>query len=346
MFLSIIVPVYNTSQFLGRCVDSLLHQGLDEADYEIVLVNDGSKDNSLEICRDYASRYPNVKVVDKENGGVSSARNSGVQIAQGEFVCFVDSDDYLLEGGYGYIKQHFDCKAYDVIRFWSAIETADAVPPKVLEGKETFSGTGHEFLAKYGLEMFCYNSLYRLAFLKTHGLEYRPYRVGEDYLFATSVLLECPRILSVSSRIYRYVVHSNSASTNRNPDHMRKCVVDQLDVHDEMLSLLQPVLHDEKSPLYRYTTGYFLHPLMPQLLSRCLSAGMTVAEFKRVIDRCRNNELWPIKILPAIMQRKERVFFRVINFLGRHPWLFPSASFLYTRFFVPFILKHFDRNKL
>lgn len=90
---SIIIPVYNAQDTLKRCLDSILRQ--DCKDYEIILVNDGSSDNSLNICKDYALKYDAVKVINKKNGGVSSARNAGINASKGEFILFVDSDDYV-----------------------------------------------------------------------------------------------------------------------------------------------------------------------------------------------------------------------------------------------------------
>lgn len=91
-FFSIVVPVYNVSKYLEQCVNSLLDQEL--ADTEIILVDDGSTDNSGEICDLFAKRYPCIKVVHKENGGLSSARNTGINYATGDYVSFVDSDDW------------------------------------------------------------------------------------------------------------------------------------------------------------------------------------------------------------------------------------------------------------
>ncbi|MBR3093104.1 MAG: glycosyltransferase [Bacteroidaceae bacterium] len=336
MFLSIVVPVYNTSQYLRQCVDSLLHQGLEEDDYEILLVNDGSTDNSLAICQEYAASHTQIVVIDKPNGGVSSARNKGMEVARGEFVCFVDSDDYVLEDGYGYIKTHFDCQAYDLIRFWSAIEAKGSDRPKVIEGEETFSGTGHDYISSFGLEMFCYNSLYRLSFLRQANIEYKNYRVGEDFLFASTVLLACPRMLCTSSRIYRYVIHPNTASTTRRSEYMRKCVEDQLASFDELMGNVAGTANE----------GYcrfFLFSLMPSLLSRSLSARLSVDEFRQVSQRCKKYTLWPMPYY-SFWTKRFRVYCHAINFLDRHPWLFPIASFIYAKFFVPFILKHIDRN--
>ena len=91
--LSVIMPVYNTAKYLSRAIDSVLSQTF--SDFELILVNDGSKDNSLEICRAYEQKDARVKVIDKENGGAGSARNAGVAASYGEFVAFPDSDDWI-----------------------------------------------------------------------------------------------------------------------------------------------------------------------------------------------------------------------------------------------------------
>lgn len=92
--ISVIVPVYNTEKYLRRCIDSILAQTF--TDFELLLVDDGSKDNSGAICDEYAKKDPRVRVFHKENGGVSSARNLGLDEAKGEWIAFVDSDDYIL----------------------------------------------------------------------------------------------------------------------------------------------------------------------------------------------------------------------------------------------------------
>lgn len=95
--ISCIVPVYNVEKYLRRCVDSILNQTF--TDFELILVDDGSLDNSPAICDEYAVKDSRIKVIHKVNGGVSSARNVGLDVAKGEWICFVDSDD-LIEADY------------------------------------------------------------------------------------------------------------------------------------------------------------------------------------------------------------------------------------------------------
>ena len=97
--LSVIVPVYNVENYLSRCVDSILSQS--GVTLEVLLVDDGSTDASGKICDSYAARDDRVKVIHKENGGLSSARNTGLDRASGDYVTFVDSDDYLEPEAYG-----------------------------------------------------------------------------------------------------------------------------------------------------------------------------------------------------------------------------------------------------
>ena len=95
MKLSIIIPVFNTEPYLFRCLSSCLSQDIPETDYEIVVVNDGSTDGSLAIAERIASSHPSIRIISQENGGLSRARNAGLSAAEGEYVWFVDSDDYI-----------------------------------------------------------------------------------------------------------------------------------------------------------------------------------------------------------------------------------------------------------
>ena len=98
--ISVIIPVYNVSQYLHRCVDSVINQTY--SDLEIILVDDGSPDDCPIICDEYSKKDARVKVIHKPNGGLSSARNAGLDIATGEYVGFVDSDDWIEEDTFGY----------------------------------------------------------------------------------------------------------------------------------------------------------------------------------------------------------------------------------------------------
>lgn len=115
MKLSIIVPIYNVAPYLRKCVDSLLAQ--DISDYEIILVDDGSPDECPQICDQYAEQYSNIKVIHQTNAGLSAARNSGIKVAQGDYIMFVDSDDYLQPNVLGALMEQVERDNLDILRF-------------------------------------------------------------------------------------------------------------------------------------------------------------------------------------------------------------------------------------
>ena len=112
---SVIIPVYNAEKTIRRCLKSLLNDRF--VDAEIILVNDGSNDKSGEICLEYANNYSNVRYIDKENGGVSTARNAGLDVANGDYVLFVDSDDYVAAGYFFAVNQMIEQTSCDLIQF-------------------------------------------------------------------------------------------------------------------------------------------------------------------------------------------------------------------------------------
>ena len=113
MLLSVIVPVYNVEQYLSKCIDSILNQEF--KDFELILIDDGSSDNSGKICDEYVIHNDKVKVYHQINGGVSSARNKGLNEAQGDYICFIDADDYILPNYFTFINQNV--KNCDIIKF-------------------------------------------------------------------------------------------------------------------------------------------------------------------------------------------------------------------------------------
>ena len=110
--ISVIIPVYNCEKFISSCVESLKKQTMPERDFQIVFVNDGSSDKSGEICAAYAENNANIVYFEKENGGVSSARNKGFDLAEGKYIMFLDADDALggksLEAIYDFFESHYE----------------------------------------------------------------------------------------------------------------------------------------------------------------------------------------------------------------------------------------------
>ena len=115
MKLSVIIPVYKAEKTIRRCLDRLLNQP--HGDIEIIVINDGSPDSSGAICKEYAEKYSEIKYVEKENGGVSTARNMGLDIARGEYVVFVDSDDWVYDNFFSTIEKSLNEDDWDLFQY-------------------------------------------------------------------------------------------------------------------------------------------------------------------------------------------------------------------------------------
>ena len=201
--ISVIVPVYNTEKYLHRCIDSILAQTF--TDFELLLIDDGSTDSSGEICDDYAAKDSRVRVFHKENGGVSSARNLGLDNAQGEWITFVDSDDSIKE------------KALDAPR---GVTTAELIiTSHVVRDKNTFSEEliSHNKKIIEGKEIDTFIERYIntnvikaiwAKFFKSEilrGLRFDESIVcGEDFLFILTYLQKTNQIYLVDYSSYIY----------------------------------------------------------------------------------------------------------------------------------------------
>ena len=111
--ITIIVPVYNVEKYLDECINSLINQ--DYKRIEIILIDDGSKDNSLKICKEFEKKYKNIKLIEQKNSGVSIARNKGIENANGEWICFVDSDDYMEKNMISKMVEEANKETFDIL---------------------------------------------------------------------------------------------------------------------------------------------------------------------------------------------------------------------------------------
>ena len=215
---SVIIPVYNVKDYLERCIDSVLAQ--DCSDYEIILVNDGSTDGaSPEICDRYGAKYPDrIRVIHQPNGGLGDARNTGIDHARGEYLVFLDSDDYLLPEMLNELNQtvqHFAC---DIVDFgFHVVNESGAV--KETHGGELPSNTPLN-LKEYPRLLLTLPSAWRRVYRKDlflkHEIRY-PARVWyEDIRTTLKLFAVAESVVSVPKAYYEYVVREGSITRNSN----------------------------------------------------------------------------------------------------------------------------------
>ena len=214
MIVSIIVPVYRTELYLENCIESILRQK--NAEFEIILVDDGSPDQCPKICDTYAGKYENIHVIHQQNQGVGMARNAGMKRARGEYVMFLDSDDMLDQSDAVYTlvgcakEKHADI----VTGGFRRIEEqgiSKVNPPRLTGGKKTrtvdfrFKG-----FYMYGHLAYSWGKLYRKAFLDEHDLKFGKEPFMEDKLYNMKCCAYAPRYEFVDDSIILYRIHSSS----------------------------------------------------------------------------------------------------------------------------------------
>lgn len=242
--LSIIVPIYKVEQYLRRCVDSLLDQDLLLEEYEIILVDDGSPDNCLAICEEYARAHDNVKVVHRENGGLSAARNSGIEVAQGKYVQFVDSDDYLEPNVLKTLVEKMDADQLDVLRFnyqnvnerYEVFEPNKISKPFVDYRDEACDGL--TFLnERLGYGCYAWQFMLRRKLLENCIFKEGIY--FEDMEWTPRLLLKASTVTSTDLMVYHYLMRQGSITQSVDEKKKRKVLNDRLALVDSMKQLME-----------------------------------------------------------------------------------------------------------
>lgn len=212
---SVIVPIYNSEAYLPMCIESITAQTY--KNIEIILVDDGSKDNSLEICKSYEVIDNRIKVIHRENGGVSAARNTGLNVAEGEYVTFVDSDDELVKNGIYLLVKDIEAFGADIATASKLYITADKkeVSRNVdnVEEITVFSGTD---ALKLSLNLdrrmtSCHGKLFRREFILDIRYE-EGRKINEDIFFIFLCCLKKPVLTYRNEEVYRYYYRDESAT--------------------------------------------------------------------------------------------------------------------------------------
>ena len=214
--LSIIVPLYNSSKWLPKCLNSLLNQDIPAEAYEILLINDGSPDDSKTIADEYAADHNNIRVFSKENGGTSSARNVGIRNAEGKYLYFVDPDDYILESSLNTILLIMEEKDLDVLRFGYTEVDEQGIPTRSCKHPEQpdYSSKvmdGFSFMAeRLGTACFVWTYLFRTALIQENQLYFDEKAYIDDTPWLPRVLALSQRVDSIDMKRHFYTIRSGS----------------------------------------------------------------------------------------------------------------------------------------
>lgn len=204
---SVIVPVYNVAAYLPRCLDSLLAQTFE--DYEVIVVNDGSTDESPAILREYEKKDPRIHGISQANGGLSAARNTGILAAQGQYFCFVDSDDFvekdLLAAGHQCLSQtNADFISFDYYQYHVQDGSREIISSGLAEGQVYTLAQHPEIIVR--LKNAAWNKFYARSLFQANDIWYPPGSYYEDLGTTYRLLARAERICFLHQPYYNYLV--------------------------------------------------------------------------------------------------------------------------------------------
>ena len=218
MKLSIIIPVCNVEKYIGPCLESIYRQGLSDGDFEVIVVNDGSTDNSMKVVEDIRLYHHNIQIIHQDHAGPSVCRNEGMEIAQGEYVLFVDSDDLLMDNGLTILlKKALDTAADMVVSDFMRLNDDEitSVYDSQLTDTHVVDKTGLDYYVEDydpGVGSFIWRILYKRTFLNENHIRLEPGVYYEDIPFLQECYLKAQRVIGVHLLYYIYRIRQRSCT--------------------------------------------------------------------------------------------------------------------------------------
>lgn len=250
---SIIVPVYNVERYIDKCINSILEQTYPHI--ELLLIDDGSPDKSGAICDRYAQKDNRVRVFHKQNAGVSAARNTGINQAKGEFITFVDSDDWLEPQCIGECLNIINKNKLDFLQF-SSKRVNDKGDILFLKTGETPILNASQYIEADQIYIAAGCSIYRTSIINATNLKFdEDLKLGEDQLFIYHYISKCQSCMRIKDTFYNYRLNPESACTINNPKECLKSM--KVFQTFELRSIFE-------RNIQRGILRYFLYPIIEQ----------------------------------------------------------------------------------
>lgn len=232
--LSIIVPIYGVEQYLRKCVDSILNQDISSSEYEIILVDDGGHDKCPQICDKYAVAHKNIRVLHRENGGLSAARNSGIEVAHGEYIMFVDSDDYIEPNVLSGMLMQIERDNLDVLRYRLQYVNPQYEVYNPYKS-DSFKGNDYSEVPTDGVSFLnsrmstaCYAWAFILKRELLDGCIFTPRIYFEDTDWTPRMLCKANRVASTNTVVYNYLQREGSITNAVNRNKQKKVLDDKV----------------------------------------------------------------------------------------------------------------------
>lgn len=332
--ISVIIPMYNCAPVIVRCIESI-----DYPDAEIVVVNDGSTDNGAEVVMQYAAAHSNVRLINKENGGASSARNLGIEQANGKYIVFVDADDYLSQGGLKRMIDLAEQHEADIVKYkirglkYDAPCEYDSVAETEMK-VEVISGKA-QALARYDISDYhVVDAVFRTSTIRDNGVHFYPdLHLREDDAFMGAFYSVASKVVITDLYLYNYYLASPYSSTHRQSIERQRVLI-----QSGLLAMRhRKAFIAEHCPGLDFPYERLKYMRWVCTLRSAIEAEMSYKEYKALLEEFREEGAYPleyewIKVAGYDYAFKPYMKRAVKTFFVNHPWLgWPLAKWYYGR---------------
>ena len=285
--ISVIVPVYNVEKYVKRCIDSILNQTY--KNLEVILINDGSTDKSGYICDMYARKDDRIKVIHQMNKGVSKARDSGIKESSGEYILFIDSDDWIECNALEVLMNNVKYEEIDILIYGYKMEfiQKDNKKTKIVTPEKKFYKTVLDYLDDFdiyrtnGLFGYCWNKMYKADIIRKNKVFFGEFIFPEDLYFNFKVLSYCKNIKIINESFYHYMHKSEITLSKVKKDEI--IVMNQ--IYDNTVEFLKKMNSYENNK--EYVSTKYIENIMSYILNEVFKSSHRINNMKNLYNNIR-----------------------------------------------------------
>lgn len=339
---SIIIPVYNVEKYLRQCLDSIVNQTF--SNFEVICINDGSTDNSLEILNEYAAKDKRFIILSQENQGQGIARNKAIDMANGEIIMFVDPDDFIDLNALEILYNKYKETNVEIVQFDYELYRKDNNKPNkihsfqdnykedlkfVLKNNQIFSFRDFEKVQFESIGLAVWSRIYSTKFIKENNIKFAPNKHGEDHIFSLKSMMLANKILYINTPFYHYRERIGSAVNKASNDNF--CVFDNIKLFKNFLQEYN-LFNKYKKEYHQYigefcAWQYFCIPLenIDKYLKKCEEV-LNKDGYKKFKEKIKGDFSILENIFSLKNQKTYGVKHKVVTVLGMHFFLKPKTN--------------------
>ena len=289
--LSVIIPMYNCAPVITRCLDSI-----DYPEAEIIVVNDGSKDKGAEVVTQYAVTHPNVRLVNKENGGASSARNLGIQEATGKYIAFIDADDFWFPNGIGRIVELVEREDADIVKYIIRhVENGQPIPQMDLANfdmhTEIIEGRGKALERCDISDYHVVDAVFKRSVIEDNKVRFQTdLHLHEDDVFMGMFYCHASKVISTNLPLYCYIRSSDYSSTHHQSIERQRILINSGYLAAQHRSAYVQTHYPQAMPMERLK--YMRWVRQPK---DAVAAQLTLDEYRTILNEFHKIGVWPVQ---------------------------------------------------